>query len=374
MTGLVKPKEYNWKDSNLEMFGSDTEKQVKKESAQSEPAWKNAGQEVGLQIWRIVKFQVTHWDKNLYGKFYNGDSYIILNTYKADPKSDALDYDLHFWIGANSTQDEYGTAAYKTVELDTYLEDKAVQHRECEGFESDLFLSYFKQGFTVMEGGADTGFHHVKPEVYTPRLLHFHGSGKKVVISEVPAAKSRLTSEDVFILDKGLTIYQWNGSRASSYEKAKAMGYLDNLKNERSGKAVVTDVMDEDAAGMDDSHPFYAALQAEDVDTTANVSAFSAVASDPELYRISKPSNTLVVDHVKTGPAQQSDFISDSVFIYALDKTCFVWIGSGVDVSKLKNGFGYAHNHLAKTANPLRSIVIVREGRENKQFKTALAA
>ena len=41
-----------------------------------------------------------------------------------------MQYDLHFWIGKYSTQDEYGTAAYKTVELDTLLDDKPVQHRE----------------------------------------------------------------------------------------------------------------------------------------------------------------------------------------------------------------------------------------------------
>ncbi|KAH9500586.1 hypothetical protein Btru_076981, partial [Bulinus truncatus] len=103
MSGLIKPKEYDWKDSNLALFGSETEKNVKKESAQTEPAWKNAGEKVGLQIWRIVKFKVTVWPKDDYGKFYEGDSYIVLNTYKEEG-GDQLLYDIHFWIGKYSTQ------------------------------------------------------------------------------------------------------------------------------------------------------------------------------------------------------------------------------------------------------------------------------
>ena len=42
-TKKVKKEQYNWKDSNLALFGSDTEKQVKKEAAETEPAWKNSG-------------------------------------------------------------------------------------------------------------------------------------------------------------------------------------------------------------------------------------------------------------------------------------------------------------------------------------------
>ena len=71
-----------------------------------------------------------------------GDSYIVLNTWKEEDEEE-FQYDLHFWIGKYSTQDEYGTAAYKTVELDTYHKDKPIQHREVQGFESDLFRSYF---------------------------------------------------------------------------------------------------------------------------------------------------------------------------------------------------------------------------------------
>ena len=55
---------------------------------------------------------------------------------------------------------------------------------------------------------AETGFRHVKPEEYRPRLLHFHGVKKNVTVKEVPLNKHCLDSSDVFILDLGLTIYQ----------------------------------------------------------------------------------------------------------------------------------------------------------------------
>ena len=105
-------------------FGSDIEKKVKAAAADGEPQWDGAGVEVGLQMWRIEQFKVKPWPKNKYGKFHKGDSYIVLNTYVKDPVNnpDKLAWDVHFWIGAESTQDEYGTAAYK-VGLAAHCED-----------------------------------------------------------------------------------------------------------------------------------------------------------------------------------------------------------------------------------------------------------
>ncbi|XP_052082812.1 gelsolin-like protein 2 [Mytilus californianus] len=77
---LVKPKQYDWKDSNLALFDSATDKEIKKSSAEKEPAWKKAGLKPGIQIWRIVKFQVIQWPEKDYGKCFDGDSYIILNA------------------------------------------------------------------------------------------------------------------------------------------------------------------------------------------------------------------------------------------------------------------------------------------------------
>ena len=93
---------------------------MREHAGDSEPAWDNAGKALGIQIWRVEQFQIKTVEYKGDGALalYDGDSYIILNTYKKIPDSDVLSYDLHFWLGEETTQDEAGTAAYKTVELD----------------------------------------------------------------------------------------------------------------------------------------------------------------------------------------------------------------------------------------------------------------
>ncbi|XP_060587221.1 gelsolin-like protein 2 [Ruditapes philippinarum] len=363
---LRKQKKYDWKDSNLALFGSDTERQVKKESAQTEPAWKNVGQKCGLQIWRIVKFKVTSWPKEDYGKFYDGDSYIVLNTYKEEG-TEVLLYDVHFWIGQYSTQDEYGTAAYKTVELDTYLDDVPIQHREVQNHESELFRSYFKT-ITILKGGADSGFRQVKPTEYEPRLLHFHGDRYGVKVSQIERNKGNLDNTDVYILDLGLKLYQWNGSGANKDEKHKAMQYLLALKDERGGKCK-TETLDEDPNDLDNE--FYDALTEDKGDLEEESGPADKTT---ELYRLSDASGKMKMTKEKSGKIEKKDFDSNDVFILDTKESVFVWIGLKTSTMEKRNAMTYAHNYLKDTDHPLVPVCCLGEQKSSRAFDLALAA
>lgn len=368
MSGLRKAKKYDWKDSNLALFGSDTEKQVKKDSAKTEPAWQGAGAKPGLKIWRIVKFKVVDWPKEDYGKFYNGDSYIILNTYKEED-NEQLQHDVHFWIGKYSSQDEYGTAAYKTVELDTFLDDVPVQHREVQGHESEMFKSYFDD-LTYLSGGADTGFRHVSPVEYKPRLFHFCGTRKHVTVKEVPLKKDKLKSDDVFILDNGLTLYQWNGSQCNKDEKFKASQYLSQLRSQRGGKPS-TEVLEEDSTAP--SHPFFDALQGETFDDDDDDDEDTADREN-KLFRLSDASGKMQFSEVKTGSISEGDLDTKDVFIVDTKPGLFVWIGKGTSTDEKKNALAYAHNYLQNTSYPFAPVSCIKEGQESKTFKVAISA
>ncbi|CAA6668975.1 unnamed protein product [Spirodela intermedia] len=208
-----------------------------------DPAFQGVGQKIGTEIWRIENFQPVPLPKSDYGKFYSGDSYIVLQTTAG--KGGAFLYDIHFWIGKDTSQDEAGTAAIKTVELDAVLGGRAIQHRELQGYESDKFLSYFKPCIIPLEGGFETRLYVCK--------------GKRVVrMKQVPFARSSLNHDDVFILDTENKIYQFNGANSNIQERAKALEVIQYLKDTyHEGKCDVAIVDDGKLVAESDSGEFW---------------------------------------------------------------------------------------------------------------------
>jgi len=368
MSGLQKAKEYDWKDSNMALFGSDVEKNIKKESAEGEPAWNGSGDSVGTQIWRIEKFKVKHWPKEEYGNFFSGDSYILLHTYKPDPASEELAMDVHFWIGKHSSQDEYGTAAYKTVELDNFHNDLPVQHREVMGHESSLFKSYFDK-LIYMEGGCATGFRHVEPTKYEPRLFVVKKTGRRTEIREIATRRNLINSGDVFILDLGLKIFQWNGNACSKDEKYNAAAHCQKLEGERP--RAKTEVLEEDSTP--DTHEFYEKLSIEECDVEESEVTDSA-GNVKKIYKLSDASGSMNFELVAEGEINKDMLDSNDAFIVDTGCDVIVWVGANASSAEKKSGLQYAHNFLLTAENrALDPVAVVKEGQHCKVLQKALA-
>ena len=113
--------------------------------------------------------------------------------------------------------------------------------------ESALFLSLFKQGIEYLPGGIESGFTHVEDAaVFKTRLLHLKGS-HRIRAKQVAPAASSMNSGDVFLLDTGALIYQWNGKESSRKEKAAALEMSTKIKAERTGSGCTIVLCEEGA-------------------------------------------------------------------------------------------------------------------------------
>eukprot|EP01095_Lingulamoeba_sp_RSL-Kostka_P008787 TRINITY_DN297_c3_g1_i1.p1 TRINITY_DN297_c3_g1~~TRINITY_DN297_c3_g1_i1.p1 ORF type:complete len:793 (+),score=262.77 TRINITY_DN297_c3_g1_i1:64-2442(+) len=248
---MIKQKKYDISRTNIANLGSELEKNIKKAASKHERAWRNVGtlqknEEENIKIWRIENFRVKKWPEDKYGEFFNEDCYIVLYTYKKKSsnfsrKPDKICWNIHFWISHYTTADKAGTAAYKTVELDDFLNGEPVQYREAQGYESSLFLSYFSQfgGISILEGGTESGFNHIEKVTYRPRLLQIKGTDEIMVILEVSLNFSSINEGDSFILDAGDFIYVWNGKNANNLEIVKSGLIGRAMRDDRQGRSKV---------------------------------------------------------------------------------------------------------------------------------------
>lgn len=296
------------------------------------PAFNNAGKTKGLEIWRVENFNPVAVPKAEYGKFYSGDSYVILNT-KVD-KNNKKSYDAHFWLGLHTTQDEAGSAAIFTVQLDDLLGGEPVQHREVEGSESTLFLSYFKPAIRYLEGGVATGFKHVETNAAHPKRLFQVKGTKNVRLRQVELAVSAMNKGDCFILDADRDVYVWVGPNANRIEKLKAINVGNDIRDQDHNGRATVQIIDE-FTSLTDQENFFKVLGSGSPSTVPEQSAAKddatfekADAARVSLYKVTdSKAGKLAVEEITQKPLKQEMLKPEDAFILDTGSGLYVWIG-----------------------------------------------
>uniref|UniRef100_A0A674H2Y2 Villin-1 n=1 Tax=Taeniopygia guttata TaxID=59729 RepID=A0A674H2Y2_TAEGU len=325
----------------------------------------------GIQIWRIENMEMVPVPTKSYGNFYEGDCYVLLSTRKSGSN---FSYDIHYWLGKESSQDEQGAAAIYTTQMDDHLGSVAVQHREAQGHESDTFRAYFKQGL-VYKGGVASGMKHVETNTYNvQRLLHVKGK-KNVVAGEVEMSWKSFNRGDVFLLDLGQLIIQWNGPESNRNERLRAMTLAKDIRDrERGGRAKVgvVDGEDEDASpGLMKVLKHVLGEKRDIQPAIPDVKVDQALKSSLKLYHVSNTSGNLVIQEVAVRPLTQDMLLHEDCYI--LDQggiKIFVWKGKNANKEEKQQAMSRALGFIkAKNYPDSTSVETENDGSESAIFR-----
>ncbi|RWS24426.1 villin-1-like protein [Leptotrombidium deliense] len=342
-------------------------------------------------IWRIEKLKLVLVPKETYGTFYNGDSYIIAGATDGSEKIDSqmtpqpaknkLDIHIHFWLGENTSQDEAGIAAYKSVELDDYFGGFPVQHRETQGHESNRFLSYFKNGIRLLDGGVESGFNHVDDEPQ-PRLFHVKGKRKAVVKQCRQIGWSSMNKGDVFILDIVKYVFLWTGRSSNYFEKIQGAKVAQQIKNEHGlkckGVIVVEDGNETVNLRGDEKEIFQTFLplnkKGDDLkEETSDADEEQKRRTQLTLYQCTDADGSLKLIELKRGSLCQEDLISDqdAFIVDNGENGIWVWIGKNSNKDERVAAMKIAQAFItAKKYPPHTQVSRIIDGAEPIEFKS----
>uniref|UniRef100_A0A8C2F2V0 Villin-like n=1 Tax=Cyprinus carpio TaxID=7962 RepID=A0A8C2F2V0_CYPCA len=334
---------------------------------------KNIQRKPGLQIWTISKMKMVPVPEQAHGNFFEGDCYIILNVSNSTSQST----DIHYWIGNTSSQDEQGAAAIYVTQLDKYLGGSPVQYREVQGCESAKFKSYFKNGLIYKKGGAGSGFTHVETNTFNiQRLLHVKGT-KHVTAREVEVSWSSFNLGDIFLLDLGKAIIQWNGPQSNRQEKLKAVLLAQDIRDrERGGRAQIGVI----EGGQEEASPELMKLMISVLGQRTGHLKESIPDDKPDqnqtsiikLYQYEHCNlGQLLVQEVATSPLTQ-DLLSSSD-CYILDQggsSVMVWKGKAASDEERSSALSRAVGFIkAKNYPSNTKVEVMSEGGESAMFK-----
>ncbi|CAI9540027.1 unnamed protein product, partial [Staurois parvus] len=296
----------------------------------------------------------------------------VLSQIKQISKGTATD--IHYWIGKDSTQDEQGAAALYTTQLDEALGGSPIQHREVQGHESTTFKSYFKNGVIYKKGGVASGFKHVETNMYNiRRLLHVKGR-KHVTATEVEMTWDSFNKGDVFLLDLGKVIIQWNGPESNKAERIRACSLAQSIRDDERGGRAQIGIIDNEQDSPDLMQIMTAVLGSRHgglKDAIPDEKPDEQQKSNVRLYHVFEKDGDLVVQETATKPLTQDLLQHQDCHI--LDQggvKIYVWRGKDSSAEEKKAAFSRAVGFIQAKGYPATTNVeVVNDGAESAMFK-----
>ncbi|CAH1118897.1 unnamed protein product [Phaedon cochleariae] len=332
----------------------------------------NAGQVPSLTIWEIENFLPNRIDEVAYGKFYEGDCYIVLKT--SVDENQALSWKIYFWIGEKAPLDKRACSAIHAVNLRNYLGAQCRTIREEQEDESEEFLSLFDSQIQYIEGGRTcSGFYTVEDLNFETRLYRIHPAGPTVHLEPVAISVDSLDPNFVFVLDTGMQIFVWNGKKAKNTLKSKSRLMCEKInKIERKNKAeIITEITG------DESKEFWIGLGQPDglppEEPPREHVSLDFTPVPPRLYQVQLGMGYLELPQVEVplGKLVNTLLISKNVYILDCYLDVFVWIG--------KKSTRLVNAAAVKLSEELFNMIDrpeyarvtrVREGTESQVFKS----
>eukprot|EP00492_Amphilonche_elongata_P000366 TRINITY_DN1199_c0_g1_i1.p1 TRINITY_DN1199_c0_g1~~TRINITY_DN1199_c0_g1_i1.p1 ORF type:complete len:267 (+),score=58.33 TRINITY_DN1199_c0_g1_i1:34-801(+) len=244
------------------------------------------------------------------------------------------------------------------------------------GNESKLFMECFPNGVRTLNGGVDSGFSKVKPEEYAPRLYHVKGNSKKQVVNQVPLSVDSINCSDVFVLDLGLQLIQFNGVKASPHEKRAGNMLMNNITSERNGKVKDKDTVDKPDEDTSACKKFWESLPGDKPDTLPEESCGGKVQKKlsefykdwtKKLYHVENDT----VTQKQEGKLDKSILAKegDDALIVDTGAVIYLWIGLKSSLQEKGEAMSTAIKMLGDQKRPMETqIVRVIEGKETKAF------
>ncbi|KAG8585521.1 hypothetical protein GDO81_005059 [Engystomops pustulosus] len=226
------------------------------------------------------------------------------------------------------------------------------------------------------KGGVASGMKHVDTNTYdVKRLLHVKGK-RNVTATEVELSWSSFNLGDVFLLDLGKVITQWNGPDSNKAERMKGMLLAKDIRDrERGGRMEIGVIEGDNEQASPELMKLLISTLGERTQKigpgAADEVADQAQKANITLYHVSDAGGQMEVTEVAARPLVQEMLNHQDCYILDQGGTkIYVWKGKGATKAERQTAMSKALEFIKMKSYPhSTNVETVNDGAESAMFK-----